>query len=94
MCPTRRAAKRMSNTTGQEIVNDYDTCDTLLSRASVSPREVAELMRHTDLCQTMKVYTYPRVFDLAGAVEKLPISLTKSDKAQVVQATGTDGEPD
>jgi hypothetical protein len=32
-----------------------------------------ELMRHTDLRLTMKVYTDPRIFNLAGAVERLPM---------------------
>ena len=48
------------------------TYGTMLSKAGVSPREAMELMRHTDLRQTMKVYTDPRVFDLSKAVEKLP----------------------
>ncbi len=66
---------------------------TLLSKGGVSPREAMSLMRHTDLRLTMKVYTDPRVFDLAGAVEKLPINLAKPDNAQAAKATGTDGKP-
>jgi len=66
---------------------------TLLSKGGVSPREVMSLMRHTDLRLTMKVYTDPRIFDLAGAVEKLPITLGTSDEAQAAQATGTDDKP-
>jgi hypothetical protein len=31
------------------------------------------LMRHTDMRLTMKVYTDPKVFNLAGAVAKLPV---------------------
>jgi hypothetical protein len=38
----------------------------------------------------MKVYTDPRVFDLAGAVEKLPIP--SSGKPIAAVATGTDGK--
>jgi len=49
------------------------TYGTLLSNAGVSPREAMELMRHTDLRLTMKVYTDPRIFNLAGAVERLPM---------------------
>ena len=64
------------------------TYGTLLSKAGVSPREAMELMRHTDLRLTMKVYTDPRIFDLAGAVEKLP---TIPPRRQAAQATGTDG---
>jgi hypothetical protein len=37
----------------------------------------------------MKVYTDPRIFDLAGAVEKLPINLGKPSDRQSAQATGT-----
>lgn len=49
------------------------------------------LMRHTDLRLTMKLYTDPRIFDLAGAVEKLPINLgTAEDSANAVKATETD----
>jgi integrase len=49
------------------------TYGTLLSNAGMSPREAMELMRHTDLRLTMKVYTDPRIFNLAGAVERLPM---------------------
>jgi hypothetical protein len=48
------------------------------------------LMRHTDLRLTMRTYTDPRTFDLAGAVEKLP-SMTKPTEPQAARATGTDG---
>jgi hypothetical protein len=66
---------------------------TLLSKGGVSPREVMSLMRHTDLRLTMKVYTDPHIFDLAGAVEKLPITLGTANEAQAAQATGTDDKP-
>jgi integrase len=66
---------------------------TMLSKSGVSPREVMELMRHTDIRLTMKVYTDPRVFDLSGAVEKLPLNFTASPDAQPALATGTDGRP-
>ena len=64
------------------------TYGTLLSKSGVSPREAMELMRHTDLRLTMKVYTDPRIFDLQGAVEKLPIPAVKAPDA--IAATGTD----
>ncbi|MGE5607923.1 MAG: tyrosine-type recombinase/integrase [Bacillota bacterium] len=67
------------------------TYGTLLSKAGVSPREAMELMRHTDLRLTMKVYTDPRLFDLAGAVEKLPLPTFKP-AAIAQQANGTDGK--
>lgn len=63
---------------------------TLLSKGGVSPREAMSLMRHTDLRLTMKAYTDPRIFDLAGAVEKLPITLTHPAE-EAIEATGTAG---
>lgn len=66
------------------------TFGTMLSKSGVSPREAMELMRHTDMRLTMKVYTDPRIFNLAAAVEKLPgISTPESQKTA---ATGTDGD--
>jgi len=65
------------------------TFGTSLSKAGVTPRIAMELMRHTDMRLTMKVYTDPRVFDLAGAVESLPAMAVA---AQAQQATGTDGK--
>ena len=59
----------------------------------MTPREAMSLMRHTDMRLTMEVYTDPRIFDLAGAVEKLPITLNRADEAQAAQATGTDAAP-
>jgi integrase len=64
------------------------TYGTLLSQSGASPREAMELMRHTDLRLTMKVYTDPRVFNLAGAVERLPIPAITLPT--VLRATGTD----
>jgi integrase len=64
---------------------------TLLSKGGVSPREAMYLMRHTDLRLTMKVYTDPRIFDLAGAVEKLPMTFGTVEDAEAAPATGTDG---
>ena len=62
------------------------TYGTLLSKSGVSPREAMSLMRHTDLRLTMNVYTDPRIFDLAGAVEKLPLP---SLHLPALAATGT-----
>ena len=59
----------------------------MLSNAGVSPRKAMELMRHTDLRLTMKVYTDPRIFDLAGAVERLPASPTTQPKPVTAGAT-------
>ena len=65
---------------------------TLLSKGGVSPREAMSLMRHTDMRLTMKVYTDPRIFDLTGAVEKLPMNFCTQTNHQAAQATGTDGK--
>jgi integrase len=64
------------------------TYGTLLSKSGASPREAMELMRHTDLKLTMKVYTDARAFDLAGAVERLPIPLGRRESGthQTIQA--------
>jgi len=48
------------------------TYGSLLASAGIAPRIAMSLMRHTDMRLTMNVYTDPRIFDLAGAVEKLP----------------------
>lgn len=63
------------------------TFGTLLSKAGVSPRMAMELMRHTQIGLTMKHYTDPRIFDLVGAVEKLP--KLSPDGAELAKATGT-----
>ncbi len=66
------------------------TYGTMLAKAGVAPRVAMSLMRHTDLNLTMNVYTDPRVFDLAGAVEKLP-ALASVTAVESVRATGTEG---
>jgi integrase len=48
------------------------TYGSMLAKAGVAPRIAMSLMRHTDMRLTMNVYTDPRIFDLAGAVETLP----------------------
>ncbi len=68
------------------------TYGTLLSQAGVSPREAMSLMRHTDMRLTMKTYTDPRIFDLSGAVEKLPMPPHRNSPTEAL-ATGTDGHP-
>jgi integrase len=66
------------------------TFGTLLSKVGVSPREAMSLMRHTDIRLTMNVYTDPRIFNLAAAVEKLPGTGPDTPQAQTQAATGTD----
>lgn len=70
------------------------TFGTMLSKAGVSPREAMSLMRHSDMRLTMNVYTDPRIFNLAGAVEKLSIPAGNEPKEAIaIVATGTDGKP-
>jgi integrase len=66
------------------------TYGTLLSKSGATPRETMELMRHTDMRLTMKVYTDPRIFNLTSAVEKLPLPNAAKDAEG--KATGTDGQ--
>lgn len=66
---------------------------TLLSKGGVSPREAMALMRHTDMRLTMQVYTDPRVFDLSGAVERMPLAFGDAPEPNVAKATGTHGTP-
>ena len=63
----------------------------LLAKSGVAPRVAMALMRHTDMRLTMNVYTDPRIFDLAGAVEKIPNLAAKAAASQWSAATGTDG---
>jgi integrase len=65
---------------------------TLLSTCEVSPRMAMALMRHTDMRLTMQNYTDPAVFDLTGAVEKLP-ACRQDTQRSVGVATGTDHFP-
>jgi integrase len=68
------------------------TFGTVLSKSGASPREAMELMRHTEMSLTMKTYTDPRIFDLAGAVDRLPLPAVKREAdADAARATGTDG---
>ena len=69
------------------------TFGTLLSKAGTAPRVSMELMRHTDIKLTMVNYTDPRLFDTAGAVEKLPDVLAPAPEQNAAKATGTDDQP-
>lgn len=63
----------------------------LLAKSGVAPRVAMALMRHTDTRLTMNVYTDPRIFDLAGAVEMLPNLPADAPQTETAKATGTDG---
>ncbi len=64
------------------------TYGSMLAKVGVAPRVAMSLMRHTDMRLTMNVYTDPRIFDMAGAVEMLP---AVGEEPQRMIATGTDG---
>ena len=66
------------------------TFGTLLSAAGVAPRVAQAAMRHSSIDLTMNVYTDPRLLDLAGAVEALPVLPLSAPSADAAQATGTD----
>jgi len=65
---------------------------TLLSKSGALPKEAQLAMRHSSVELTMQGYTDPRLFDVAGAVEKLPDLLPHldDDTTEVMRATGTD----
>ncbi len=67
---------------------------TLLSKGGVSPRTAQAAMRHSKIDLTMNVYTDPKLLDVHGALNALPmLDLTSSPntEAQTMRATGTDG---
>ena len=50
-------------------------------------------MRHSDIDLTMNVYTYPKLLDVRGALDALPmlpLGNGQADIAQAIRATGTD----
>jgi integrase len=67
------------------------TFGTLLSKGGVAPRTAQQAMRHSDIRLTMKTYTDPRLLDVAGAVEALPLLELESITATTsLKRTGTD----
>jgi integrase len=71
------------------------TFGTLLSVGGVNPRTAQQAMRHSTINLTMNTYTDPRLLDVAGAVDALPmLPLPKEPKLKTTQenrATGTAG---
>ena len=64
---------------------------TLLSKGGVSPRTAQAAMRHSDINLTMNTYTDPRLLDVAGAMDALPLLPLDGicGQPEVVKATGT-----
>lgn len=68
------------------------TFATMLSTSGVAPRVAQEAMRHSTMELTMKVYTDPKLLDVAGAMAAMPSLNAKPISQQLtVSATGTDG---
>jgi integrase len=70
------------------------TFGTLLSKGGVAPRTAQAAMRHSDIKLTMGVYTDPKLLDVRGALNALPLLPLQGGQAQreAMRATGTDGE--
>src|SRR5271157_6066859 len=69
------------------------TFRTLLSKGGVAPRTAQAAMRHSDIRLTMGVYTDPKLLDVRGALDALPLlSLQcEGNESEMVRATGTSG---
>jgi integrase len=72
------------------------TFATMLSRSGVTPRVAMELMRHSRIDLTMKVYTDPRLLPLSAAVEAMPSVVPKvvptgGNNCLFQASSGTDG---
>ncbi len=64
---------------------------TYLHRAGVPLREAMELMRHSDVKLTMKIYADTSLFALLPAVEKLPWNYLENDAQIDAQSLGARG---
>jgi len=70
------------------------TFGTLLSNGGVAPRTAQAAMRHSDIKLTMNVYTDPKLLDVRGALDALPLLTLQVNHPERGEnrATGTDGE--
>ena len=70
------------------------TFGTLLSKGGVAPRTAQAAMRHSCIDLTMNTYTDPKLLDVQGAVDSLPMLQLPTDlstrQRQTLRATGTD----
>lgn len=63
---------------------------TLLSKGGVQPRTAQAAMRHSSIDLTMNVYTDPRLLDVHGALDALPmLPLAGGKDSEIMRATGT-----
>ena len=68
------------------------TFGTLLSKGGVAPRTAQAAMRHSDIRMTMETYTDPKLLDVRGALDALPMLPLHDGQANMmeqVRATGT-----
>lgn len=63
---------------------------TMVGKSGVSPREHQDLARHSTYALTSR-YSHSRFYDLAAAVQSLPIPTTNRPERESLSATGTDG---
>ena len=71
------------------------TFGSLLSRGGVAPRTAQAAMRHSSIDLTMNVYTDPRLLDVAGALDALPLLPLDGEvetNQATLSATGTEGK--
>ena len=66
-------AKRDAQGRTVDVHSLRHTFATLLARNGVSPSIAQKLMRHSDICLTMNLYTHLDLADTAGAVAALPM---------------------
>jgi len=69
------------------------TFGSMLAAGGTALRTAMELMRHTDIRLTTRIYTDPRLLDTVGAVNALPRLQPKSEEPVEARGTGTDGMP-
>ncbi len=68
------------------------TFGTLLSAGGVAPRTAQAAMRHSDIRLTMQTYTDPKLLDVRGALDALPmlpLSNGQTNITESLMATGT-----
>ena len=63
----------------------------MVGKAGVSPREHQDLARHSTYALTSR-YSHSRFYDLAAAVQSLPIPMASGTERETLAATGTDGK--
>jgi integrase len=91
----RRAGIPKRDTEGRtvDVHKLRTTFGTYLAISGVAPRMAMELMRHSEIGLTMKVYTDPRLLPLAAAIEATSSVVTPSDSQRpFVAFPGTDDQ--